>query len=201
MTAPGARASDAELLARARKDPEAFHAFYQRHCLAIDAWLRKETGNLDVAAELTAETFAQAWFGLKRFKGIADGDGARWLFGIARNLSRSYFRKRRVEESARRKLGITVTRYEPDAHEQIARNLTAPELHAALEGLPSHEREAVELRVVSQMSYREVAVRLHCTENAARLRVSRALRSLRMSLGHEPAVGGRQPGDGGLTDE
>src|SRR6186713_1781004 len=119
MGAPDANANDAALLDRARKDPQAFHEFYRRHCVAIDAWLRKETRNPDVAAELTAETFAQAWFGLKRFRGTKEEDGRRWLFGIARNLSRQYFRSNRVEESARRRLGVALSPSAPDAHEQI----------------------------------------------------------------------------------
>ena len=185
MSATDVNGNDAELLSRARKDPEAFHAVYRRHCMAIDAWLRKETGSPDVAAELTAETFAQAWFGLRRFKGTADGDAGRWLFGIARNLSRQYFRSNRVEASARSKLGIAASAPEPDAHDSITADMTAPELLAAVNLLPVHERDALRLRVISQLPYREVAGRLDCTENAARLRVSRALRTLRSALGKE----------------
>ena len=58
-----------------------------------------------------------------------------------------------------------------------------PALHSAVEGLPSPQRRALELRVVQQLSYDEVAGKLGCTENAARLRVSRALRTLTLTLG------------------
>ena len=51
-------------------------------------------------------------------------------------------------------------------------------LAAALDGLPEHEREALELRVVSELPYDEVAERLAIRPAAARLRVSRALRRL-----------------------
>jgi RNA polymerase sigma-70 factor (ECF subfamily) len=176
--------SDSELLRASVRDAEAFHIFYRRHCVAIDGWLRRQTGNLDAAAELTAETFAQAWFGARRFQGDADGDGTRWLFGIARNLARQYFRRRRVELDACRKLSLDLeaTLSGEDALEQVARHASAPELRRALEGLPEHERNALLLRVLSELSYREIAGRLHCSENAARLRVSRALRGLRARL-------------------
>ena len=49
---------------------------------------------------------------------------------------------------------------------------------AALGGLPDGERAAVELRVVDELDYREIAARLSCTEGAARTRVHRGLARL-----------------------
>ena len=40
------------------------------------------------------------------------------------------------------------------------------------------EREAVELRVVDELEYREIASRLGCTEGSARTRVHRGLARL-----------------------
>jgi RNA polymerase sigma-70 factor, ECF subfamily len=48
--------------------------------------------------------------------------------------------------------------------------------------LPPDQRAALELRVVQQLDYDEVAGRLGISQNAARLRVSRALRSLTVEL-------------------
>ena len=62
-----------------------------------------------------------------------------------------------------------------------------PALHHAVEGLPAEQRRALELRIVQQLSYDEVSRRLGCSQNAARLRVSRALRTLTIELG--PAEG------------
>jgi len=51
-------------------------------------------------------------------------------------------------------------------------------LAQALETLPEHEREALELRVVGELPYADVAAQLGVRPAAARLRVSRALRRL-----------------------
>jgi RNA polymerase sigma-70 factor (ECF subfamily) len=193
---------DSDLLQRARTDADAFHLFYRRHCVEVDRWLRRETGDLDVAAELTAEAFAQAWLGLKRYKGEREGDGAAWLFGIARNLARQYFRTSRVERSARKKLKVEMSvRQSEDARVDLAAGPLAPELLEAIEQLPQAERDALLLRVVSQHSYSEVAGRLECSENAARLRVSRALRSLRTTLPDPSAHEDVALLDGGARDE
>ena len=58
----------------------------------------------------------------------------------------------------------------------------APVLRRAVRALPSEQRKALELRVVQQLEYEEVAGALGCTQNAARLRVSRALRALGLKL-------------------
>ena len=54
----------------------------------------------------------------------------------------------------------------------------APLLRHALRALPADQRRALELRVVHQLPYDAVAGRLGCSQNAARLRVSRALRAI-----------------------
>ena len=57
--------------------------------------------------------------------------------------------------------------------------MLGPELARALDALPAATREAVLLRVVEQLDYAEIAARLGCTGQAARLKVSRGLRALR----------------------
>ena len=52
------------------------------------------------------------------------------------------------------------------------------DLGAALDKLPAGQRAALELRVVQDLPYQEVAARLDTSELTARMRVSRALRAL-----------------------
>jgi RNA polymerase sigma-70 factor, ECF subfamily len=56
-------------------------------------------------------------------------------------------------------------------------------LGAALASLPDSQRNALELRVVGDLPYRDVAGVLGCTETAARIRVMRALDRLARLLG------------------
>ena len=51
-----------------------------------------------------------------------------------------------------------------------------------MRALPKDQRRALELRIVEQLDYEEVAGRLGCSQNAARLRVSRGLRALTLSI-------------------
>jgi len=178
--------TDAELLRAARQDPQAFHEFYDRYAVWMRAWLLRQTGSDSAALDLTAETFAQAWHAARRFKDMADGSGAPWLFGIARNLVRQYHKHNRIETAARARLGLPLAFAECEEYERVDERISAgalgPALRLALRALPAEQRRAHELRVVEQLDYDEVAGRLGCSQNAARLRVSRGLRALTSSM-------------------
>jgi RNA polymerase sigma-70 factor (ECF subfamily) len=176
--------SDAHLIERAAREPAALAELYRRHVRPIHRWLRARAP-ATVASELTAETFARAALSLHRFRDEADGSAAPWLHGIARNLLRAYYERERVETRARERLGMSIRSYDLDVDE-LGERLDAveakPALAAALHSLPARQREAVQLRVLEERQYADVAAELGITEVAARLRVMRALGSLARTL-------------------
>src|SRR5262249_8981318 len=96
------RLSDAELLRAGTAD--GFEEVYDRHAAQVFAWSRARVG--EHAADLTAEGFARAGLGRSGFRRESDGSALPWLFGITRNVLRESLRKRRVEDAARRRLGM-----------------------------------------------------------------------------------------------
>jgi RNA polymerase sigma factor (sigma-70 family) len=168
--------TDAELMRRV-SDPDAFAELYRRHAPAVFAWCRRQLEW--AAADLTAETFAQAWLSRRRFRDQRNGSALPWLLGIARNVLRESVRRDRIETRARAKLGLQLDLAAEDGYTDADDRLSPRRaLAAALEQLPSHELRALELRVVDELPYGEVAERLEIRPAAARLRVSRALRRL-----------------------
>ena len=177
--------SDAELLRRARDDPEALGELYVRYRDQLYRWFRSRVPESD-ASELTAELFAQVAIGLRRFRDEADGSAAPWLYGIGKNLVRRYHERGRVETAARRRLGMPLRAYDLDLDSIDARlsaQAAEPGLASALDTLPPAQREALELRVVEERPYEEIASVLGCSETAARIRVMRALAKLSRLLG------------------
>ena len=174
--------TDAQLLKAANEDPEAFREFYDRYAIWIRSWFIRHTGSETASLDLTAETFAQAWHASRRFRDEADGSGAPWLFGIARNLLRQYHKHNRIESAARARMGLPVSFADCEDYERVDERseagALAPLLRHALRALPAEQRRALELRIVHGLPYDAVAGRLGCSQNAARLRVSRALRAL-----------------------
>ena len=63
-------------------------------------------------------------------------------------------------------------------------------LQAALGTLSDDQRSALQLRVVDELSYREVAEQLGATEQTVRARVSRGLRALADALEPDSSPGG-----------
>jgi RNA polymerase sigma factor (sigma-70 family) len=165
--------TDAELL---RENAEAaFTELYRRHAATVHVWFRRR---LEWAAsDMTAETFAQAWLSRRRFRDERAGSALPWLLGIARNVLRASARRDRIETKARTKLGLPLDL--EDGFRDVEERLSPRRALAdAPDELPDHEREAVELHVVAELPYPEVAERLAIRPAAARLRVSRALRRL-----------------------
>src|SRR3954467_5554207 len=166
--------TDAQLL-RA-PEPSAFGELYERHVHTIYRWLARRGEG--VAADLTAETFAQAWLSRRRFRDRRDGSAVPWLLGIAQNIWRESLRKDRVEARARQRLGLPTDLAGEELEHVHARLSPRKALLEAVAALPEHERDALRLRVVDELPYAEVARRLEIQPGAARLRVSRALRRL-----------------------
>jgi RNA polymerase sigma-70 factor (ECF subfamily) len=176
-TNPPGGPTDAELLHAAEDDAAAFGRLYHRHVRRVHAWFDRRIAW--AAADLTAETFARAWVGRHRFRDEHDGWALPWLLGIAHNVLRESARRDRVETRARERLGLPVDLADEDGYVAVEERLSPRRaLAAALDELPDHEREALELRVIGELPYREVAQRLSIRPAAARLRVSRALRRL-----------------------
>ena len=63
-----ARPSDAELIAAAAHDPEAFGELYDRYAGAAYRWARRTGLSEADALDLVGELFAQAWISRRRFR-------------------------------------------------------------------------------------------------------------------------------------
>jgi RNA polymerase sigma-70 factor (ECF subfamily) len=190
--------TDAELLKAASEDPQAYREFYDRYAVWIRSWFVRHTGSESASLDLTAETFAQAWHASRRFRDEADGSGAPWLFGIARNLLRQYHKHNRIESAARERMGLPAMSAECEDYERVDERseigALAPLLRSAVGALPAEQRRALELRVVHGLPYEAVAGRLGCSQNAARLRVSRALRALTTQMRSAQALSATEGG-------
>lgn len=176
--------SDAILLRASSSDPAAFSELYSRHVEPVYGWLRRR---IDWAAsDLTAETFARAWLTRERFRDQRDGSALPWLLGIAAKLLADAVRHDRIEIRARQRLGLPLDLATDDGYAEIEQRLSPRlALRRHLDSLAPHERDALELRIVQELSYEEVASRLAIRPAAARLRVSRALRRLALAVPKE----------------
>jgi RNA polymerase sigma factor (sigma-70 family) len=181
--------SDAELLRRSGREPELFGELYRRHAAAVYRRLMRDVGDEQVAADLTAETFAQAWLHRARFRDEAGGAALPWLQGIATNLLRDYWKHRRLDQQALRRLGLPRSLSSDPALELIDERDAGAALRcrvrAGVGRLPVSQQEAIRLRVLEGLTFDEIGRRLGCSATLARVRAWRGLRALRAGLGGE----------------
>lgn len=106
----------------------------------------------------------------------------RWLLGIARHQLSRCLRRGRIDDRARRRLGVQPLALDELSYERIEEladfEPIRQELRAALRSLSPKVAKAVQLRVALELPYSEVAQRLGCSEVAARVRVARGLTKL-----------------------
>ena len=171
--------------------PEGFVGFYEEHAERLLLWFARRVLQPDVALDLSADTFARAFRSRHRYRGTTDAEAAGWLYAIARRQLADYFRKGDVERKSIEALGIAMpdlTQQEFERIEELAdlASLRA-EVATELRGLSRVQRTALELRIVDELPYPEVAERLGVREATARARVSRGLRALAEALGMSPS--------------
>ncbi len=176
---------DERLLADAADDEDAFAAFYARYERRVVAFFVRAVGRGDLAADLTAETFAAALESVERFD-PALGEAGAWLFGIARNLLARSRERGRVEDRARRRMGMGVLALDDEAIERIEASAACAGALTLLRELPDEQRDAVVARVVHERDYREIAGELQCSPSVVRKRVSRGLAAMRNRMKERP---------------
>jgi RNA polymerase sigma-70 factor (ECF subfamily) len=177
--------SDGELLVSASVDADAFGELYRRYEAIVAAFLVRRCRDPELAADLTAETFATALLRADRFRNTG-GSAVGWLLAIAKNLLLDAWRRGRAESRARERLGAVRAPVSDTSLERIESMIDAagasPQLVRALEALPETQRDAVRAYVLDELSYAALAAQLGVPEATVRQRVSRGLGRLRALL-------------------
>lgn len=159
-----------------------FSGFYAEQAERVLTYLARRCLDPEIAVDLMAETFAQALVCRHRFRGTSDAEAEAWLFGIARNQLASYFRRGKAERKAVDRLRMQVPDVDYDDRARIEELADLDRMRDTVvehfQALSAEQRDALRLRVIDGVPYSEVARRLAVSEDAARARVSRALRQL-----------------------
>jgi RNA polymerase sigma factor (sigma-70 family) len=176
------------LLAAGAGDDRAFAEFYRRWLPVVTGYHLRRVRSQELAFDLTAETFATVVAGLARFD-PERGSAAGWLFEIAEHKLLDSWRRARVENTARARLGheaVVLEHRDLERVEELASLGDARRLEALLSRLPVEQRDAVIARVVDERSYPEIASEMDCSEAVVRQRVHRGLSHLRRRLRETP---------------
>ena len=170
--------TDEELLSA--PDARSFEEFYLRNVDMVLGYFARRTGDAELAADLTSETFAAVLAGRRRYK-PRKGAAAAWLFGIASRKLADAQRKGYAERRMCRRLGMERI----DLTDADIAHIESLGESALLEDLPVDQAIAVRAHVIDERPYGEVAGELHTSEAVVRKRVSRGLATARRRIGRQ----------------
>jgi RNA polymerase sigma-70 factor (ECF subfamily) len=162
-------------------EPADFGRFYDRYVRSLLAYFQRRTRDPEVAADLTAETFAAALAARGRFE-ARTVPASVWLFAIAHHKLTDYFRRGSAEDRMRRRLGVERVPVGAEDAEMI-RLLGEEVAFQLVSELPPQQRDAVRAHVLEDRDYGDIARESVTSEATVRKRVSRGLSTLRGRAG------------------
>ncbi len=202
----GAGRASSQSLRRDRLDPDfnlvercltgdeaAWEALVRAHTRRVYGFCYRFTGKDSEAQDLTQEVFLRVFRSLKSYRSD-EGAFVTWLTRLSRNLLIDHYRRtkqERVTESIEEQLPVIEEKAGSGARPDglLDRREASEALQSALQRLSPDLREAVILRDLQEMEYREIAGALNIPEgtvksrlNRGRAELARVLRQQRIAL-------------------
>lgn len=143
----------------------------------VARWL---SGNDQDAEDIVQESFTKAFQAADGFRG---GDARSWLLAIVRNTALNFIQRRRpkLEVEWSDKVAEPADRT-PGAEVQLIEQTRRNRVRSAIEQLPNEFREALVLREIEGLSYKEIAAVLKAPLGTVMSRLSRARALLMQEL-------------------
>lgn len=186
---------DALLVARAQRgDMRAYDELVTRHRGRIFAMIRNMIHQEADAWDVSQDVFIKAWQALPRFE--AKAKFSTWLYRIAHNAVYDWARKRKIESAGELNDEIfqrdridPASSTSPSAVESPDDSMAHGELRVkieqALDKLSAEHREAVVLKDVQGLSYKEIAEVMECSLGTVMSRLFYARQKLQALLKDE----------------
>jgi len=180
-----------QLIEQAKTDASAFGLLFDAYYEPIYGYCLKRLGTVEVAQDITSETFYKALQKIHRFtwRGISI---SAWFYQIANNEMRMYFRRNRHFTISLDVL-YDQTGYEPiSAHDLLAETIAAQEMidrkshfllaQRHLAALPVKYQEVITLRYMENKKHSEISQILCKKEGTVKSLLSRGIALLRKRL-------------------
>jgi len=174
---------DLDLVGRARQgDQDAFGALVNRHQHRLVRFVRlmmSSAPDREGAEDVAQEAFLRAYRSLGQFRG--QSTFRTWLYQIATNVARTHSSRRRDRQEVQEP--ETAHANERPSGENIERRVIAQDqLRRALDALPGDWREALVLRDIEGLEYREIADLLKIPMGTVESRIFRGRQRLKAVL-------------------
>lgn len=183
-------AQDQFLAEKAQKDPEAFGTIFDAYYPTILHYITRRTADVELAEDITAEVFIKALRGIQKYTWRGTPLVA-WLYKIATNELRMYYRKKRYTsslEALQEQHGFEMVDERDfvedliNAQALLDRHQTFLNAQQHIAGLPIKYQEVLVLRFAENKKIPEIAQILNKKEGTIKSLLSRGLQLLRKNL-------------------
>ena len=190
--------TDAELVRRSQEgDYRAFDALVTKHRGRVYAMIQNMVRNEADSWDLAQEVFVKVWKALPKFE--ARARFSTWMYRITHNVVYDWMRKRKQETAGELDDGLLnresiaagatatpVRIARPD--EAMTQGELRAQIESALDKLSPEHREAILLREVQGLEYKEIADVMDCSVGTVMSRLFYARKKLQSLLtkNHEP---------------
>jgi len=160
--------------------PLRFEELMGKYEKEIYRFVYRMTGNRDDAADVLQDTFFKAFRAFPRLP--AKANHRAWLYRIASRSAMNLARSKKV----RRALPLEKARHLAESNGDLESLVETRRLAGCLgdivRALPVRQRIALLQRKYQELSYREIAATLQCSEQSARAHVYQAMTKIRRGL-------------------
>jgi len=158
-------------------DKDAFGMLYDHYHVSVYRFVYYRVGSVQLAEDLTGETFFRALRSMNGFRWQGRDFGA-WLMTIARNLTTDHFKsgRNRLEQTTEDMSTLDTETEGPES--AVLAHLTNEALLDALRELPEDQQDCLVMRFLQGMSIAETAEVLGRSAGAVKQLQLRAVRNL-----------------------
>lgn len=186
--------SDRALLGRYQTgEREAISQLIERHSRRVRDYIRMMVHDPDITEDLFQETFIKAVRVIDEGRYTDNGRFLSWVLRIAHNMVIDYFRSRKQERAVNeREAGYDLLGSLRIAEGNVEDRMVSSQIEADIRRLigllPEEQRQVVEMRYYSDMSFKEIAEQTGVGINTALGRMRYALINLRKMIRENEVV-------------
>lgn len=175
-----------ELVKKAKEDPTAFGQLYDENYSKIFGYIFKRTANVELAQDITSETFLKALKNIWKFK-WQNISFSSWLYRIASNEIANFFRKKKYKVVSLDSVGEPVSLHNPlgeviEAQEKLKEHQDFLAIQRKMTKLSPHYQEVITLRFFEKKQVNEIAEILGKKEGTVKSLLHRGLEKLKKQI-------------------
>ncbi|MGE7920495.1 RNA polymerase sigma factor [Viridibacillus sp. NPDC093762] len=153
---------------------------YNQHYLDVYRFLICFSGNQNDAEDMTQEVFLRVLNNLPSLNRI--NNLKTWIFSIAKHVAVDHYRKKRFATLFTEGFFLQLKSNDTEPNESVEQSELKKSVHVAISKLKPNFRTVVILRGINELSIKETAEILQCSESKVKVDYHRALKELKNKL-------------------